>query len=220
MAAERSTSTSVKLAEAVRARSRSKWRTRVAAKAARPYNRVPMNPENLRILVVDPEEESGLSVTRTLRGAAYQVRAVRTLRRALSLILIKDFDMVITALGVAGLGARAILARLRAASPGSAILIVAPRSEVDSAVRAMKEGADDYLTKPLDPYELRGRIGRILERRELNDRLADMQMALTRRYGLQSFVHHSPAMSSLVRKIAQVAPTSSTVLILGCPATM
>src|SRR5437773_1369119 len=108
MAAERSTPTSVEFADAARARRRSKWRTRVAAEAARLYNRLPMDPEDLR-----------------------------------------------------------------------------------------------------------GRIGRILERRELNDRLAGMQMAVTRRYGLQSFVHHSPAMSSLVRKIAQVAPTSSTVLILG-----
>jgi DNA-binding NtrC family response regulator len=174
-----------------------------------------MNPENLRILVVDPDKESGASIALTLRGAGYRVRVVRTLKRAVSIISLRDVDMIICALGVAGLSAPSILSRLRASGPSSTVLFVAPLPQVESAVRAMKDGAEDYLTKPLDPYELRGRVGRIMERRELNNRLADMQTALTQKYGLQSFVHQSPAMRSLVHRIAQVSPTSSTVLILG-----
>jgi two-component system response regulator HydG len=86
---------------------------------------------------------------------------------------------------------------------------------VEIAVRALKEGAEDYLTKPLDPYELRSRVGRILERRELSDRLAHLQKTLAQKYGLQSFVQNSLPMRAVVQKIAQVAPASSTVLILG-----
>lgn len=174
-----------------------------------------MNPENLRILVVDPDQESGDSVSRSLGKAGYQVTAVLTLKRALALISRQDFDMIIAALGVAGLGARAIVSRIRSASSSSAVLILAPLSQVEIAVRTLKAGAEDYLTKPLDPYELRSRVGRILERRELSDRLAHLQKTLAQKYGLQSFVQNSLPMRAVVQKIAQVAPASSTVLILG-----
>jgi len=174
-----------------------------------------MNPENLRILVVDPDQESGDSVSRSLGRAGYQVTAVLTLKRALALISRQDFDMIIAALGVAGLGARSIVSRMRSASPSSAVLVLAPLSQVEIAVRTLKEGAEDYLTKPLDPYELRSRVGRILERRELSDRLAHLQKTLAQKYGLQSFVQNSLPMRAVVQKIGQVAPASSTVLILG-----
>jgi len=174
-----------------------------------------MNPENLRILVVDPDQESGDLVSRSLGRAGYQVTAVLTLKRALALISRQDFDMIIAALGVAGSGARSIVSRMRSASPSSAVLVLAPLSQVEIAVRALKEGAEDYLTKPLDPYELRSRVGRILDRRELSDRLAHLQKTLVQKYGLQSFVQNSLSMKAVVQKIAQVAPASSTVLILG-----
>ncbi len=174
-----------------------------------------MNPDILRVLVVDPDQESGSIVSRSLGRAGCEVTPVRTLKRALALMSRGEYDLVLPALGVAGLGARSIVSRVRSMSASSAILILAPLSRVGSAVRAMKEGAEDYLTKPLDPYEVRARVGRILERRQLSDRLAHLQNALTQRYGLQAIVHHSESMRAVVRRIAQVAPASSTVLILG-----
>ncbi len=174
-----------------------------------------MNPEGQRILIVDPDHESGDAVSRSLGRGGYQVTAVLTLKRALALISRQDFDMIIAALGVAGLGARSLVGRMRSASPSSAVLILVPLSRVEVAVRALKEGAEDYLTKPLDPYELRNRVGRILERRELSDRLAHLQKTLAQKYTLQSFVQNSPPMKAVVQKIARVAPASSTVLILG-----
>src|SRR6185436_8535787 len=76
-------------------------------------------------------------------------------------------------------------------------------------------GAEDYLSKPVDPYDLKSRVGRILERRDLADRLTHLQTALTQRYALTSIIQHSPAMKGVVQRISQVAPASSTVLILG-----
>jgi DNA-binding NtrC family response regulator len=182
----------------------------------RPLARLPtMKPENQRILVVDPDETSGDSISRTLGGAGYQVTAVLTLKRALTLVSRRDYDMVIGALGVAGLSAKAMLSRIRLACPASAVLVLAPSTQLEAAVKALKDGAEDYLTKPLDPFELLRRVGRILERKELDDRLVHLQKALKRRYGLQSLVHHSQSMNSVVRRITQVASTSSTVLILG-----
>src|SRR5713101_233792 len=176
---------------------------------------ISMNPETKRILVVEPDEEVGGAASRSLSRAGYQVTTVLTLKRALSVMSRQDFDMVIAALGVAGLGAKSLLDRIRSAGGTTSVLVLAPQAEIDVAVRTLKHGAEDYLTKPPDPYELRSRVGRILERRELTDRLAHLQRELTQRYGLQSFVHHSQAMKSVVEQIARIAPTSSTVLILG-----
>lgn len=174
-----------------------------------------MNPETKRILVVEPDEEAGAAASRSLGKVGYQVTTVLTLKRALTLMARQDFDMAIVALGVAGLGAKSLLERIRSSGPSASVLVLASHSQVDAAVRTLKHGAEDYLTKPPDPYELRSRVGRILERRELTDRLVHLQKALTQRYGLQSFVQESPTMKAVLGRIVRVAPTASTVLILG-----
>jgi DNA-binding NtrC family response regulator len=79
----------------------------------------------------------------------------------------------------------------------------------------LRWGAEDYLVKPLDPYELKSRVSRILERKDLTDHLAHLQSALYQRYSLASVVQNSSGMKHVVQRISQVAPTGSTVLILG-----
>src|SRR2546426_43493 len=174
-----------------------------------------MNPEAKRILVVEPDEEIGSDVSRNLGRMGYRVTHVLTLRRALARMARQDFDLIIAALRVGGLRDRELLERIRSGGGSNSVLVLAAQSDMDAAVRTLKHGADDYLTKPPDPYELRRRVGHILERRELTDRLAHLQKTLTLRYALHSFVQQSDAMRKVVEKIAQIAPTSSTILILG-----
>ncbi len=174
-----------------------------------------MNPEARRILVLDPEEESGAAALRELGRDGFQVTAVLTLKRALALMARQEYDLVVVALGVAGLTTRKLLGRIRESAPRVPLLALVQSGRTEQAVRALKGGAEDYLTKPVDPYDLKSRVGRILERRDLADRLTHLQTALTQRYALTSIVQHSPAMKGVVQRISQVAPASSTVLILG-----
>ncbi|MCI0658470.1 MAG: sigma 54-interacting transcriptional regulator, partial [Acidobacteria bacterium] len=174
-----------------------------------------MNPEARRILVLDPDEESGAEALRELGRDGYQVTAVLTLKRALALMARQEYDLVVVALGVAGLTTRKLLGRIRESAPRVPLLALVQSGRTEQAVRALKGGAEDYLTKPVDPYDLKSRVGRILERRDLADRLTHLQTALTQRYALTSIVQHSPAMKGVVQRISQVAPASSTVLILG-----
>jgi DNA-binding NtrC family response regulator len=174
-----------------------------------------VNPEARRILVLDPDEESGGEALRTLGRDGFQVTAVLTLKRALALMARQEYDLVVVALGAAGLTTRKLLGRIREASPRVPLLALVESGRTDQAVRALKGGAEDYLTKPVDSYDLKSRVGRILERRELADRVTHLQTALTQRYALTSIVQHSPAMKGVVQRISQVAPASSTVLILG-----
>ena len=174
-----------------------------------------MNKHSLRILVLDPDESSGAEALRSLGQDGFRVSAVVTLKRALKLLARRDYDLVVVALGVAGLGPRPLFARLREASPAIPILALVEPGKMVHAVRALKGGAEDCLSKPVDPFELRSRVGRILERKDLADRLAHLQSALSQRYSLSSIVQNSPAMKGVVQRISQVAATSSTVLILG-----
>jgi DNA-binding NtrC family response regulator len=174
-----------------------------------------MNKHSLRILVLDPDEATGAEALRSLAQDGFRVSAVVTLKRALMLLARRDYDLAVVALGVAGLGPRALFSRLRDAAPAVPIVALVPPGKMDHAVRALKGGAEDYLSKPVDPFELRSRVGRILERQDLADRLAHLQSALSARYSLSSIVQNSPAMKGVVQRISQVAPTNSTVLILG-----
>jgi DNA-binding NtrC family response regulator len=174
-----------------------------------------VNPEARRILVLDPDEESGSEALRALGRDGFQVTAVLTLKRGLALIARQEYDLVVVALGVAGLTTRRLLGRIRESAPRVPLLVLVQAGCTDQAVRALKGGAEDYLTKPVDPYDLKSRVGRILERKDLADRLTHLQTALTQRYALNSIVQHSAAMKGVVQRISQVAPASSTVLILG-----
>ena len=174
-----------------------------------------MNPETRRILVLDSDEESGAATVRALGRDGFQVVSVLTLKRGLSLLSHHEFDLVIVALDMAGLGTRKLLSRLREAASEIPMLALAPIGKPDQAVRALKGGAEDYLTKPVDPYEMKNRVVKILEKRDLTDRLTHLQTALSQRYALSGIVQNSPAMKAVVQRITQVAPTNSTVLILG-----
>jgi two-component system NtrC family response regulator len=174
-----------------------------------------MHRESQRILVVEPDEQTGAAITRALDRVGYQVTTVLTLKRALGRMARAEVDVVLVALGIARLPVRALLERIRAVAPSASVLVLASRDQIEIAVKALKLGAADYLTKPPDPTELRNRVGRILERRDLTDHISHLQKALTQRYGLQSFVYRSAAMRTVVSKIGRIAPTSSTVLILG-----
>lgn len=174
-----------------------------------------MNPETRRILLLDSDEESGADIVRALARDGFQVISVLTLKRALALLSREEFDLVIVSLVVAGFGTRKLLARIRAVAAEVPLLALAPAGKPDQAVRALKGGAEDYLTKPIDPYELKSRVGKILEKRDLTDRLTHLQTALSQRYAFSGIVQNSAAMKAVVQRITQVAPTNSTVLILG-----
>jgi DNA-binding NtrC family response regulator len=79
----------------------------------------------------------------------------------------------------------------------------------------MRIGADDYLTKPVDLYELRKRVRNLLENRELKEEVTNLRQMLNKRYGFESIIGHSEAMEQLFVQMKMVAPTRSSVLIVG-----
>jgi DNA-binding NtrC family response regulator len=95
------------------------------------------------------------------------------------------------------------------------IILVTAFGSIESAVQAMRVGADDYLTKPVDLYELRKRVTNLMERRQLKEEVSSLRQMLDKKYGFESLIGSSPVMERLFEQMRMVAPTRSSVLIVG-----
>ncbi|NIM62866.1 MAG: hypothetical protein GTO30_14835, partial [Acidobacteria bacterium] len=121
-------------------------------------------------------------------------------REAAPTLRLREHDAVIASLEwPAPSNANAIRALKRQAGPAPLMLLASP-NRIDSAVRALRHGADDYLIRPPDPVEIKTRLQRILDRRDLDSRLAFFQDELARRAIAKKIEAHSPAMKSLVNR--------------------
>jgi DNA-binding NtrC family response regulator len=169
-----------------------------------------------RIGVVDDESESLASICRALKKVGYEVSGFDDGEAAVqSLDSFKDMDLVVTDLKMPRVDGIDLLKKVREVNQEAGFLIVTGHGTVETAVAALKTGADDYILKPLDLFELRDRVRHILERRKPGNEMRHLrrQMALGR--GIEQIVGKSPAMDTLLEQIAIVAPTRTTVLLLG-----
>ncbi|HEY9421441.1 MAG TPA: sigma 54-interacting transcriptional regulator, partial [Thermoanaerobaculia bacterium] len=95
------------------------------------------------------------------------------------------------------------------------IMLVTAYGSIESAVEAMRVGADDYLTKPVDLYELRTRVTNLIEKQQLKEEVSTLREMLDKRYGFESIIGRSAPMERLFEQMRLVAPTRSSVLVIG-----
>ena len=86
------------------------------------------------------------------------------------------------------------------------MLVLADPARLQAAVQALRQGAEDYLLRPPDPFELRTRLGRILERHDLDSRIALLQGEPPKNQGLKTLVSRSPAMQAVLDRALRIAP--------------
>jgi two-component system, NtrC family, response regulator HydG len=172
-----------------------------------------MIPEGKQILLVDDLHRG--EIQSTLATLGLHVSTASDAGAALDLASREEFDMAIVGARLAGSGAAGLIGRLRSGTSIPSILILAGPEEVRHAIRALAEGADDYLVRPLDAGEVRARVGRILAWQDMDDRVLHLQKELTRKYLVGNLVSRSEGMRQVREQILQVAPARSTVLIVG-----
>ncbi len=168
------------------------------------------------IVIIDDEEESLAAMTRALSKVGYTtvpfMDGVAALDHPSDL---QRADLVITDLRMPTVDGIAVLNKVRELSPETGVLLVTAYGTVETAVSAMQAGADDFVLKPLDLFELRHRVKRILERRELANEVRRLRQRLDERYGFGNIISKSAAMKKVFEQVVAVAPTKSTVLISG-----
>ncbi len=176
---------------------------------------MPVLQETRRIILIEGDSQIRKDVEAILRPGPYTLLPFANLREAAPALRLREHDAVIASLEwPAPASASAMRSLKRQAGPSPVMLLTSP-NRIDAAVRALRHGAADYLIRPPDPVELKTRLQRILDRRDLNSRLAFFHDELSRRATAKKIEAHSPAMKSVVDRFLRVAPSRSTVLISG-----
>ena len=167
-----------------------------------------------RILFVDDERSIAGMLSLALTDAGYVVDVETSGEAAIETLSREVYDAVISDLRLGDVGGMDILRAARRRYPAPAVLIITGYGTIDSAVEAMKQGASDYLTKPVDPSALLLTLERALEHRQL---LSELD-SLRERVGtlqLDNLIGISPSMQAIFRTIRRIARTDVTVLITG-----
>lgn len=168
-----------------------------------------------RILVVEDDPDGRRSVADALEDAGWKVEAVENGNSAVAALSKDEFDVVLSDLVLPDINGLDVLERARKLHPQLPVLIMTAYGTVETAIRALKSGAYDYLVKPLDLDELHSKIGRALETHALRREVGELQEVLANRFSLKQMVSESAAMQGVIRQIKSVADTNATVLILG-----
>ncbi|MGZ6291422.1 MAG: sigma-54-dependent transcriptional regulator [Syntrophales bacterium] len=167
------------------------------------------------ILVVDDDLAHRTMLRTLLGGWGYDVAEADDGGKAVEAVSRKPFDLIlmdIRMLKVSGLEA---LAEIKRFNPAIPVIIMTAYASVETAVKALKEGAYDYLTKPLDFDELKLTISRAMEHSRLKEENRHLRESLATQFDGQNLIGHSPAMTKLIETMVQVAPSEATVLITG-----
>jgi DNA-binding NtrC family response regulator len=169
-----------------------------------------------QVVVVDDETGSRESMAIAIEKAGFEVRTFDDARRALDFLeSCSSVRVVVTDLKMPGMDGLSFLSEVRAKELDLGVILVTGFGSIESAVEAMRVGADDYLTKPVELYELRRRVRNLMERKQLKEEVSNLREMLDKRYGFESIIGQSPGMEHLFDQIRTVAPTRSTVLIAG-----
>jgi two-component system response regulator PilR (NtrC family) len=167
------------------------------------------------ILIVDDEAGSRESLVDVLNDEGYGTAAAADGSEAIALIEANDFDLVITDLRMPGLDGVALLKQIRQLRPQTLVILMTAYASVETAVDALREGAHDYMIKPLVFEDALAKIARLLERRQLAWQIQHLRHEVEERFDFDNLVGQSAAMKKIVGLIKKVAPTDSTVLITG-----
>jgi two-component system response regulator HydG len=171
----------------------------------------------IRVLVVDDEASARSGLEKLLRQEGYAVESASDGENALSLVSERPPDVVVTDLKMPRMDGMQLLAKLREQNAEIPVIVVTAFGDVASAVGAMRAGAADYLTKPVDFDALLVSIERVLERRDLRVEADTLRRQLREREGdgLEGLIGASAAMQKVYRVARQVAGARATVLITG-----
>lgn len=172
-------------------------------------------PSRGRILVVEDEPALRGLVVRAMRAEGYEADCATTGREAVEALAGHLFDVVLLDMKLPDGDGVEILRRVKERDAGVEVVILTGFPDVTNAVAALKLGAYDYLSKPVDLAALARLVAQIIERSRLREEVRSLRSRLGERLAARDFVAASPALLAVKATLVAVAPTSSTVLIEG-----
>jgi len=168
-----------------------------------------------QILIVEDDRKMRLALREIMTNEGYVVDTVETGEAALGKADGNGYDLVITDLKLPGIDGMDVLRAIRKSRPETSVVIITAYATVDTAVEAMREGAEDYISKPFNLDEIRLIVRKVLEKKALLDDNRLLRSQLRKKYSYDNVVGNSEAMIEVYKTIDKVKDSKATVLILG-----
>jgi DNA-binding NtrC family response regulator len=174
-----------------------------------------MNDTKGKILIIDDEEVVRESLAQWFEAEGYAVKAAGSGKEALAAVADNEFDLSLLDIKMPGMDGMEVQVRLRDADPDLIVVVMTGYATVETAVQALKRGAYDYITKPVDPDELSHLVSKALEHRHTKQEVDRLRESLREIFPRTDLIGKSAAMKRVTEFVEMVAPTDATVLITG-----
>jgi two-component system response regulator HydG len=171
--------------------------------------------ENNNVLVVDDDPAHRTMLRTLLTGWGYTIIEADDGSAAIENVKNQAFDLILMDIRMIKVSGLEALTEIKAFNPAIPVIMMTAYSSVETAVGALKKGAYDYLTKPLDFDELRIAMERAMDHTQLREENRLLKESLGDHFDRRNIIGRSPAMVKLLETVAQVAPSEATVLIAG-----
>jgi DNA-binding NtrC family response regulator len=169
----------------------------------------------ISILIVDDEESVRDSLYNWFREDGYIVECAENAKEALSILESRNFDIILADLKMPGMDGLEMQRRIRALNKDTIVIIMTAFASVDSAVRALKDGAYDYITKPFDPDDLSHLIRNATKEITLKAENEALKKKVISLENVDDIIGSSTAMLNVLKEVESVAQSNSSVIIVG-----
>ncbi len=153
------------------------------------------------VLVVEDNDLERQITADTLREEGFAVEEAAVGKRAIELLALSRFDVVLTDLMMPGMSGEELLAKVRGAYPGSQVVVLTAHGSTDSVVQAMKAGAFDYLEKPTDREKLVTRVAKAAEFANLQQENQLLKRRLEGTFEIEGIIGQDPAIQEVIRLV-------------------
>lgn len=171
--------------------------------------------KNPKILLIDDDESLCTLLSMNLKDAGFNVTPSTKGKNALSLIENEIYNIIITDLRIDTVTGFDILSKSKNLSPSTEVIMVTGHGSVEDAVEAMKQGAFNYITKPVDPDELLLVIEKALEKQKLTHEVKNLRSQLEKDLSLKNIIAVSSKMRHVIEMVDRISDSDATVLIEG-----
>jgi two-component system response regulator HydG len=168
-----------------------------------------------RVLVVDNDEDLARAMTESLERIGFRVTTATSGSEGARLIGTSTFDLVVTDLMMNDVDGMQVLKKARELLPESEVILVTGHATVPRAVEAMREGAYNFLEKPITPKRLQAVAAKAAESVRLRRQNQELHTRLDEQFGFENLVFASQSMKNVIDRLRRIAPTDAGVLITG-----
>ncbi len=174
-----------------------------------------MSADRLKVLIVDDEVNLAETMAEALERAGYDVLLAHDGAEGLKALERAEPNIILTDLKMHGMDGLTLLRKAKKELPDVEVVVITGHGDVETAVQAMRDGASNYVQKPVGLIELRTMVDKAAERFRLGEDNRQLKQQLDEKFGFEGLIGNSPKVLEIIHRLKSIAPTSATVLIQG-----